>query len=110
MRFAAKPNNRAALPIESQLFVVARNQPVGGRQQRPGAISLPAKDTLESNRIDRFLQFRPALDPLLRPFNRRAHTQSVRSKVRYWIASLTCSGVISLADAKSATVRETVRI
>ena len=38
------------------------------------------------------------------------HTQSVRSNVRYWIASLTCSQVISSALARSATVRETFRI
>ena len=37
-------------------------------------------------------------------------TQSVRSKVRYWIASLTCSGVIESEAARSATVRETFRM
>src|SRR5436853_4997995 len=36
--------------------------------------------------------------------------QSVRSKVRYWIASLTCSGVMSVLSSKSAMVRETFRI
>ena len=40
----------------------------------------------------------------------RTHTQSVRSKVRYWMASLTWSGVMSSAAARSATVRLTFRM
>src|SRR5437899_2524269 len=35
---------------------------------------------------------------------------SVRSKVRYWIASLTCCSLISLVPSKSAIVRETFRM
>jgi hypothetical protein len=38
------------------------------------------------------------------------HTQRVRSKVRYWMASLTCSGVMVSDWARSATVRETFRM
>src|SRR4026209_2964697 len=38
------------------------------------------------------------------------YTQSVRSNVRYWIASLTCSDEISVLPSRSAMVRETFRI
>ncbi len=59
------------------------------------------------SRLLDFLLYRcPYLFLLFLPF----HSHRCRSKLRYWIASLRCSGRISSQFVRSAIVRETFKI